>query len=80
MKKETEINNPININPDPFLTEKECSLYINQSLSWLRRRRSEGAPPGCTPGPRFYKNGKSVRYRVSDLEDWLRKHIKEVVE
>ena len=66
------------INPDPFLTEKEASRYLNQSLSWLRRRRSEGTPPGCTPGPLFYRNGKSIRYRVSDLEAWLQDHKHEV--
>ena len=66
------------INNNPLLTEKQASEYINQSLSFLRRRRSEGTPPGCTPGPKYYKNGKSIRYRVSDLESWLQEHIKEV--
>jgi len=78
LEKLKSFSKNLSINPDPLLTEKEASHYLNQSLSWLRRRRSEGTPPGCTPGPKFYRNGKSIRYRVSDLEAWLHDHRQEV--
>ena len=60
------------------LTEKQASRYLNISLAFLRRRRSQGTPPGSIPGPRFLKLGKSVRYRLEDLDSWLDENLKEV--
>ena len=64
--------------PLEVLNEKQASRYINMSLAFLRRRRSEGNREGITPGPRFLKIGKSVRYMRADLDVWLEKHLKEV--
>ena len=60
------------------LTEKQAGRYLNLSLAFLRRRRSQGTPPGSIPGPRFLKLGKAVRYRLADLDAWLETHLKEV--
>jgi predicted DNA-binding transcriptional regulator AlpA len=66
-------------NPEiELLTEKQVSKILNVSLAFLRRRRSQGTPPGCTPGPVYLKLGKSVRYRKSDIVSYLEEHICEV--
>ena len=47
------------------LTERETSGYLRVSLSTLRRwRKSDG-------GPAFIRFGKSIRYRVQDLDRFL---------
>lgn len=61
-----------------LLNEKQTAEYLNVSLSFLRRRRSQGCPDGCTPGPRYLKLGKSIRYRLTDLDTWLDEHLQEV--
>ena len=50
------------------LNDAECAEYIGMSTSWLRRSRCEGNPVS----PPFLKIGKSVRYDIADLDQWLR--------
>jgi predicted DNA-binding transcriptional regulator AlpA len=48
-----------------FLNEKQLSQQLNVSLSALRKWRVRKR------GPRFRKLGRSVRYSVADLAEWL---------
>lgn len=59
-----------------ILTEKEAAIYIGMSRSFLCQDRMNGYRVGRTPGPTFMKLGHSIRYRKSDLDDWLNQHRK----
>lgn len=52
-------------------TEKEASQYIGMSRSFLRQARMEGNRVNRTPAPNFIKIGRSVRYMIEDLDQWL---------
>ena len=57
------------LNPDPLLNNKEAAIYIgcrNGSTALLDKLRCYGG------GPRFIKTGKTVKYRRSSLEMWLK--------
>lgn len=57
------------INSDPLLTSREAALFIgsrNGSTALLDKLRCYGG------GPKFIKIGKSVRYRRSALDAWLK--------
>jgi len=56
------------------LTEKEAAEYIGMSPSFLRQDRMNGYRINRTPGPRFLKIGRSIRYLKEDLEAWLLQH------
>ena len=56
------------------IDEKDASRYIGMSIAYLRRSRMEGNHNNQTPAPPFIKIGRSVRYLVSDLDDWLLAH------
>ena len=56
------------------LTEKEASAYIGMSCSFLRQDRMNGIRVNRTPGPRFLKIGRSIRYLKEDLDHWLFAH------
>lgn len=58
------------------LTEKEASQYIGMSVGYLQKDRSEGKIKTRTPGPKFLKIGKSVRYLKEELDQWLEAHCK----
>ena len=53
------------------LTEKEAAHYIGMSVSFLRRDRMEGMVGKSTPGPKWLKIGRSVRYLKEELDRWL---------
>ncbi len=55
------------------LTEKEAAHYIGMSVSFLRRDRMEGVIGKSTPGPKWLKIGRSVRYLKEELDNWLEK-------
>jgi Helix-turn-helix domain len=55
------------------LTEAEVSGIMKCTKAALRRWRREGR------GPRFLRIGRLIRYRVSDLEEFLDKHASELV-
>jgi predicted DNA-binding transcriptional regulator AlpA len=57
-----------------IFTEKETAEYIGMSRSFLRQDRMNGARENRTPGPKFLKIGRSVRYMKEDLDVWLLQH------
>jgi predicted DNA-binding transcriptional regulator AlpA len=48
-----------------FLTTKEAADRVRLSESALEKKRVDGS------GPVFVKLGKSVRYEVSALDEWI---------
>jgi len=60
--------------PQRGLTEQEAAAYIGMSRSFLRHSRMDGRRDNFTPGPRFTKIGRSVRYLRDDLDAWLEAH------
>ncbi len=56
------------------LTETEASEYIGMSRSFLRQDRMNGIRENRTPGPKYLKIGRSIRYLKEDLDCWLLKH------
>jgi excisionase family DNA binding protein len=53
------------VTPATALTEREAAAYLAMSSHTLRAWRARGG------GPAFHKLGRSVRYRVADLDRWL---------
>ena len=53
------------------LTEAEAARYVRMSQSFLRQARMGGNAEDRTPGPKFLKIGRSVRYLRPDLDIWL---------
>ena len=58
-----------------FMNERECAGYLGVSLTFLRRRRSEGNPSGLLEGPPWICIGRSVKYRKADLDAFIEKNI-----
>jgi predicted DNA-binding transcriptional regulator AlpA len=52
-------------------SDREAAIYLGMSVSFLRQDRLNGHREGRTPGPRWIKIGRSVRYLREDLDDWL---------
>jgi predicted DNA-binding transcriptional regulator AlpA len=48
-----------------YLTTKEAADHIRLSESALEKKRVDGS------GPVFVKLGKSVRYEISALDEWI---------
>lgn len=48
--------------------EREAATYVGLSASTLRNARLYGHP---APVPPFIKIGRSIRYRLADLDKWL---------
>ena len=57
--------------PTHALTEQQAAHYLSMSRSFLRQGRMNGDREGRTPTPTYYKIGRSVRYKISDLDTWL---------
>ena len=53
------------------LSENETAAYIGMSRSYLAQARMDGHRKERTPAPPFIKIGRSVRYLLEDLDDWL---------
>ena len=49
-----------------YLTEAEVGQYLRMSVAWVRRQRHLRRPP------RWAKLGRSVRYHVSDVDEYAR--------
>lgn len=47
------------------VSEREAALFLGLALRTLQNRRWRGLPP------RFMRLGRAIRYKVSDLEDYL---------
>lgn len=50
------------------LFEADAANYVGFSTAYLRLCRSKGR------GPAFIRVGRSIRYRVADLDAWLDAH------
>ena len=50
---------------DWLLTPRETAAYLGSSVSALSQYRALGI------GPLYFKIGKMVRYRISDIDKWL---------
>ena len=53
-----------------MVTEQETANIIGMSVQFLRQSRMDGARANRTNGPPYFKIGRSVRYKVSDLTKW----------
>ncbi len=53
---------------DRLLTPHEVAVFLGVPLRTIYRWRSRG------DGPRGYRIGRHVRYRVDDIERWLEDH------
>ena len=51
---------------DPLLAPKEAAPVLGLSVSWMAKARLRG------DGPRFVKVGRSLRYPLSYLRDYIR--------
>jgi hypothetical protein len=60
------MNEPLN--PKSILNEHGAARYVGLAVQTLRNKRFRGEPPV------YYKISRSVRYRVEDLEAFLKKH------
>ena len=47
------------------LRERDAARYIGMSVAFLRQARMRAR------GPAYFRIGRSIRYRVSDLDVWL---------
>ncbi|WP_367607865.1 helix-turn-helix transcriptional regulator [Legionella sp. W05-934-2] len=54
--------------------EAEAAEYIGMSRSFLSQDRVNGTLANRTPGPKYLKIGRSVRYLKEDLDLWLEQH------
>ncbi|WP_206054868.1 helix-turn-helix transcriptional regulator [Nitrosococcus wardiae] len=61
------------------LSDREAAVYIGMSVAFLRQDRLNGHREGRTPGPRWIKIGRSVRYLREDLDAWLEQLKKRAV-
>ncbi|WP_432653400.1 helix-turn-helix transcriptional regulator [Ruegeria atlantica] len=48
-----------------FLSEKQTASYLNMSVQWLRKCRSNGS------GPKWKKFGQAIRYPIADLQNYI---------
>ena len=53
------------------LSEKSAAIYVGMSVQYLRQSRVYGNKETHTPAPPWVKCGRSVRYLISDLDEWL---------
>jgi hypothetical protein len=57
--------------PRRLVKEREAAEFLGLSCGFLRASRLQN--PRCG-GPPFIRVGRSVRYDLRDLEDWVREH------
>jgi predicted DNA-binding transcriptional regulator AlpA len=50
----------------PYLVPKEVAAYLRVSESGLSRMRERKT------GPKYHKEGRSVRYHIDDIEAWIK--------
>lgn len=55
----------------PFLGTAEAADYLGLKRCTLEAWRCRGG------GPRFAKFGRAVRYRLTDLDDWIESRTRE---
>ena len=54
--------------PSQTLKERDAAQYLGMSRIWLSQSRMRGT------GPEYIKIGRTIRYAVSDLDDYLKSH------
>jgi len=54
-----------------IFNEKVAAAYLGMSVGYLRQSRMKANQLGYEGGPPFIKIGRSVRYRLEDLEEYL---------
>ena len=59
------------------LIEPDAAEYIGMSVSFLRQSRMDGMRENRTPGPKWIKLRRSVRYLIEDLDAWLESYRQE---
>lgn len=57
--------------PRRLLKEQETAKYLGMSVAFLRKSRMSGSRAGHTPGPPWVRLGRSVRYDLADLDQWI---------
>jgi hypothetical protein len=53
------------------LRERDAAVYVGMSAHWLHACRAGRA----TDGPAYLRAGRSVRYRIADLDAWLASRV-----
>ncbi len=48
-----------------LINDKEAARRVGVSVAWFQQKRTTGG------GPPYIKVGRSVRYRISDLNHWF---------
>lgn len=56
---------------DRLLTPRELAVYLDVPLTTLYAWRYRGE------GPAGFRVGKHLRYRLSDVEEWIRERIQD---
>jgi predicted DNA-binding transcriptional regulator AlpA len=55
---------------EALLTPKQAAQLLNLSTSWLAKQRLKGG------GPPYVKLGGAIRYRLSDLQLWMKARLR----
>jgi excisionase family DNA binding protein len=63
-KLQTLVDKPSDARPE-WMAPEPAAKYLDSSTSTLAKLRLRGG------GPRFCRIGRAIRYRRSDLDDWL---------
>ncbi len=69
------MNRDVRIEQIEILTETDAAKYIGMSRSFLNADRSNGLRIKRTKGPVFLKLGRAIRYRKTDLDNWLQQNL-----
>jgi predicted DNA-binding transcriptional regulator AlpA len=67
----TERHRTVALNPKHIVNTDAAAHLLNVSAVTLAKWRVTGE------GPRFLKFGRSVKYRISDLEEWIQDQERE---
>jgi hypothetical protein len=57
-----------------MLSEQEAARYLGIAPQTLRQQRSEGARSNRLPLVPFVRMGRTIRYDVKDLDDFIAAH------
>ena len=52
-----------------LMTQRDLAAYLAKSTAWCERARWAGQ------GPKFLKLGRNVRYRATDVLDWIDSNV-----
>lgn len=58
-------------NNDRLISDKEAAPICGATVHMLRLARARGWIWEGIPGPKFTKLGRAVRYKTSDIHEWL---------